>query len=364
MKSYKVRANIDVYDNGKTDILYEIEPEVFVDEETFIKWAKEKADVLEAEVEKSKKLSKKARIKKFLKKAILEKLQKKNLPAPLVGKSKFAVDVPTNKERKEHFDYHKKYSFERQYLDDFKDKKVPDSLMPYAILLTDTIQRRLQDWPEVKKVIDTIRDNDKAGKKDYLLDVKRTVFYFLKNSEDDALLDSGLFLYDDDSSYKVGPTPTGIKDRAFFFDMIEDVAKEAQKRQEEVEKKSAEVERKEKEEQRKSLDALLSTPLAKKLIKIPSLIKALGDPSADEGSKYNPDTYWREFMTALNPYVKGEKEIKTGQVKSLSAFKDSNFPRRGRGYKFPQAVQKALAPFQLFVEEDDGDVYLAIEKST
>jgi hypothetical protein len=77
MKSYKVRANIDVYDNGKTDILYEIEPDVFVEEETFVKWAKEKADVLEAEVAKSKTLSKKARVKAFLKK-VVEKQKAKN----------------------------------------------------------------------------------------------------------------------------------------------------------------------------------------------------------------------------------------------------------------------------------------------
>lgn len=78
MKSYKVRANIDVLPSGKTEILYEIEPEVFVDEETFVKWAKEKADVLKGEVAKSKTLSKKARVKAFLKKLVAKEKGKKD----------------------------------------------------------------------------------------------------------------------------------------------------------------------------------------------------------------------------------------------------------------------------------------------
>lgn len=91
MKSYKVRANIDIYDNGKTEILYEIEPEVFVDEEVFVKWAKEKADVLAKDVEKSKKIGKKALIKRFLKKAIAKRKEKKEKARPFEERYKEAI---------------------------------------------------------------------------------------------------------------------------------------------------------------------------------------------------------------------------------------------------------------------------------
>lgn len=114
MKSYKVRANIDVYDNGKTEILYEIEPEVFVDAEVFVKWAKEKADVLAKDVEKSKKIGKKALIKRFLKKAIAKRKERKEKARPFEERWKEAI----MEARKREIDFG--YGAGQEYLDEWE----------------------------------------------------------------------------------------------------------------------------------------------------------------------------------------------------------------------------------------------------
>jgi hypothetical protein len=72
MKSYNVRAVIEVLPNGKTDVLYEVSPDVFVELDQFLEMKKERG---EAAVKEVKKISKKEKVKAFLKK-VIEKQRK------------------------------------------------------------------------------------------------------------------------------------------------------------------------------------------------------------------------------------------------------------------------------------------------
>jgi hypothetical protein len=72
MKSYNVRAVIEVLPNGKTDVLYEVSPDVFVELDQFLEMKKERG---EAAVKEVKKIGKKEKVKAFLKK-VIEKQRK------------------------------------------------------------------------------------------------------------------------------------------------------------------------------------------------------------------------------------------------------------------------------------------------
>ena len=74
MKTYNVKAVIEVLPNGKTDVLYEAAPEVFVELDEFLAMKKERGEQAVKEV---KKISKKEKVKAFLAKLIEKKRKKK-----------------------------------------------------------------------------------------------------------------------------------------------------------------------------------------------------------------------------------------------------------------------------------------------
>lgn len=85
---FTVRANLSLTAENKATILYEIEPDVFVGEELFIEWAKEK---------RAKLLSKRQKVKEFL----LETIRKKRAMKPkkkqikILDEEELVLDEPT-----------------------------------------------------------------------------------------------------------------------------------------------------------------------------------------------------------------------------------------------------------------------------